>query len=95
MTMLVYDFSEGGRQMKDLLGGKGANLWLVGQDGPATRRHVPDVLLQHRDGGYRRLHAVARRAGTPPLTRGAAPGPSARRRPPTPSDNQHLRRALR
>ena len=26
MTKLVYDFSEGGREMKDLLGGKGANL---------------------------------------------------------------------
>jgi pyruvate,orthophosphate dikinase len=26
MTKLVYDFSEGGRDMKDLLGGKGANL---------------------------------------------------------------------
>ena len=26
MTKYVYDFSEGGRQMADLLGGKGANL---------------------------------------------------------------------
>ena len=26
MTKYVYDFSEGNRDMKDLLGGKGANL---------------------------------------------------------------------
>ena len=26
MVKLVYDFAEGGRDMKDLLGGKGANL---------------------------------------------------------------------
>jgi len=26
MTKYVYDFSEGNREMKDLLGGKGANL---------------------------------------------------------------------
>src|SRR5436853_5298172 len=26
MTKYVYDFAEGGRDMKDLLGGKGANL---------------------------------------------------------------------
>ena len=26
MTKYIYDFAEGGRDMKDLLGGKGANL---------------------------------------------------------------------
>ena len=80
-TQWVYDFAEGSRDMRDLLGGKGANVAEMTRVLGAER--VPAGLHDH-DRGLRRLHAGrparprrARRAGR----RGARP-PGGAGRPP-------------
>ena len=40
MTKYVYDFSEGDKDQKDLLGGKGANLIFADADDKAVKRGV-------------------------------------------------------
>ena len=71
----MYDFSEGSREMRDLLGGKGANvaeMKRIGGAGPRARR------LHDHDRGMRRLHA--RRATFPdgPRATGRRGGGTAR-----------------
>ena len=60
MEKWVYDFSEGSREMRELLGGKGANIAEMTRIGGPVR--VPAGLHDH-DRGLRRLHA--RRATFP------------------------------
>ena len=48
MTKYVYDFSEGNRDMKDLLGGKGANLAEMTNMGLP----VPPGFHDHDRGGH-------------------------------------------
>ena len=55
-TKWVYDFGEGSRDMRDLLGGKGANVAEMTRILGAER--VPAGLHDH-DGGVRRLHGAA------------------------------------
>ena len=53
-TRWIYDFAEGSREMRDLLGGKGANV------AEMTRVLGPELVpggLHDHDGGVRRLHA--------------------------------------